>query len=44
MGKADGESISSVTDRLRHLSPEELRIIEEGINLMIEAFQIQDKS
>ena len=44
MGKTDGEDISSVTGRLRHLSPEELKIIEDGINLMIEAFQIRDKS
>jgi len=43
MGKAGEKSIPSVTDRLQHLSPEELRIIEDGINLMIEAFQIRKK-
>lgn len=44
MGKAGEEDISAVTGRLQNLSPEELKIIENGINLMIEAFQIREKS
>ncbi len=43
MGKSGEKNIPCVTDRLQHLSPEELRIIEDGINLMIEAFQIRKK-
>ena len=43
MGKDEIQDISSVEGRLNNLSSEEIQIIEKGINLMIEAFQIRKK-
>ena len=43
MGKDETQDISSVEGRLNNLSPEEIQIIEKGISLMIEAFQMREK-
>ena len=44
MGKNENKDISSVENRLQNLSQEEIDIIEKGINLMVEAFQLRDKN
>ena len=44
MGKTQNKDISSVESRLSNLSQEEIKIIENGINLMIEAFQIRERT
>ena len=43
MGKTQSQNISSVENRLNNLTQEEIKIIENGINLMIEAFQVREK-
>ena len=43
MGKDETQDISSVEGRLNNLSPDEIQIIEKGISLMIEAFQMREK-
>lgn len=43
MGTQDGNDISSVTNRLRYLSKDEMRIVENSINVIIDAFQLREK-
>lgn len=44
MGKSEQTDISGILNRLQYLSQDEIKIIENSINLMIEAFQSREKS
>lgn len=43
MGEKENNDISDVINRLRHLPQNEVKIVENSINLMIEAFQSREK-
>lgn len=44
MGKSGQTDVSGILNRLQYLSQDEVKIIENSINLMIEAFQSREKS
>ncbi len=44
MGKNEQNDISGILSRLQHLSKDEINIVENSINLMIEAFQSREKA
>ncbi len=44
MGKNTQDNVPDVLSRLQYLSQDEIKIIENSINLMIEAFQSREKT
>lgn len=44
MGRSGQNDVSGILNRLQYLSQDEIKIIENSINLMIEAFQSREKN